>query len=434
MRLKLTLVIIVYYACLIAASSQDSGELKQQNLRLYLSEDESSFAGLLMVNQIWTKFSWNNPGTLDLSGDALDRNFDIGLRRSRLVLYTQLFNRVFMYTQLAYDGMTYGSSRPPALSIINAVTEYYLVKDKLEVGVGLHTWNGVSRYSNSKLLEFLVIDNPAFVYPTLNTFDLAGRQLGIYAKGHLDRLHYRLSVNKPFICDESDLLEPGRTVAANSESLALKGYVDWQFMDKESLMLPYLSMNNLGSLRIFNVGFGFYFQPGATQSISMDDGSLLKNDIILFGADLFIDLPLRNKGIITSYLGLYSYDFGPGYIRSIGKMSTGTGGSLLQGPGVNEWETGTGFIARLEAGYLFPHPESSSGYQPFIGLSYKNLEALQEPSLQYDLGANMILFKNNIKLTMQYSARPLYEGSIASDDLMAVGLKGLLIFQTQFYF
>jgi hypothetical protein len=434
MRPKIILIVIVYCICLVAAYSQNSGELKQQNLRIYLSEDKNSFAGLVMVNQIWTRYSWNNPGTVDKGGNPMETSFDIGLRRSRLVLYTQLLNKVFMYTQLGYDGMSYGSARPPAVSLINAVTEYYVIKDRLEVGLGLHTWNGVSRYTNSKLMEFLVVDNPGFVYPTGNTYDQAGRQLGIYAKGTIDRFHYRVSVNKPFLYDETTLLEPGRSVSVYSEKLALKGHFDWQFMDRENHLFPYMSMNNLGAKRVLNLGAGYYFQPDATQSISWDTGDTLLNDIFILGADLFLDLPLAGKGIITSYIGYYYYDFGPGYLRSLGKMSPGTDGTFMQGPGINEWEIGTGSIVRLEGGYLFSHKDAKPGYQPFFGITYKDFDALSNPSLQYDLGANVIIYRNNIKLTFQYSSRPVYEGDFSSSVFTLADMKGVLIFQTQICF
>jgi len=39
-------------------------ELEQPNLRFYLSEDKSSFAGAIFVNQVWTRRIWNNPDAL----------------------------------------------------------------------------------------------------------------------------------------------------------------------------------------------------------------------------------------------------------------------------------------------------------------------------------------------------------------------------------
>lgn len=36
-------------------------ELMQPNLRFYLSEDKSSYAGAIFVNQVWTRYIWNNP-------------------------------------------------------------------------------------------------------------------------------------------------------------------------------------------------------------------------------------------------------------------------------------------------------------------------------------------------------------------------------------
>src|SRR5665811_2056713 len=187
------ILIIVFVFKLIAGFAQD--KLNQPNLQFYLSDDKSSYAGMMMVNQIWTRYIWNNP---DVNGTEQYSDFDLGIRRSRVILYTYLMDRVFIYTQIGYDGQTYNSARKPGINLYDAQTEFIFAKDKLHVGFGLNTWNGVSRYNNSNLQEFLVVDNPGFAYPVEGTFDQFGRQLGIYAKGSLGKFDYQVSVVKPF--------------------------------------------------------------------------------------------------------------------------------------------------------------------------------------------------------------------------------------------
>jgi hypothetical protein len=79
-------------------------DLNQPNLRWYLSDDKSSYAGIVTVNQIWTRYIMNNPDRL---GVAQYPDYDIGIRRSRLIFYTYLMDKVFMYTQVGYDGNNY---------------------------------------------------------------------------------------------------------------------------------------------------------------------------------------------------------------------------------------------------------------------------------------------------------------------------------------
>jgi hypothetical protein len=114
--------------------SQEKSKLG--NLLFFLSEDKTSYAGMIVMNQIWTRYTWYNP---DSNGTERGGDFDIGLRRSRVILYSGLFDRCFMYTQIGLDGQTFKSDRNPTVMVINAETEYMFLKDKLYIGLGLNT-------------------------------------------------------------------------------------------------------------------------------------------------------------------------------------------------------------------------------------------------------------------------------------------------------
>ena len=433
-------------------------ELKQPNLRFYLSEDKSSYAGALFVNQIWTRYIWNNP---DINGTEQYGDIDMGLRRSRLIFYTYLMDKVFIYTQLGYDGQTYRSGKNPGVNLINAQTEYILAKDKLHLGFGLHTWNGVSRYNNCKLLEYLVVDNPGFTFPVGGTFDQYGRQFGIYAKGTIDKLNYRFSVVKPFETGTDVISSPSTTERIN-ENFALKGYFAWQFFDKENNLFPYMTMNNLGRSKIVNLGLGFYYHPEAMlveaeKDLSTVDPLIAQmligagredllpdfadyfpskiSDVFLAAADLFVDVPVQKTGSITSYLGYYYYFFGPNYIRSMSKMNVSKLSAdlaLPQGQGNSEWEVGTGHIIRGEFGYLIPQKILNARLQPFGAFTWKNFQALDEASIQFDTGINYLISSHNIKWTIQYSSRPIY--NVVEGKNVWTDSKGQIIFQTQVFF
>ena len=433
-------------------------DLKMPNLRINLSEDKSSYAGMVMVNQIWTRHIWNNP---DKYGTEQYGDFDLGIRRSRLIFYTYLMDRVFIYTQIGADGMTYRSQGKTTINLYNAQTEFIVSKEKFHVGFGLNTWNGVSRYANCKLLEFLVVDNPGFAYPVGGTFDRFGRQLGIYAKGTLDKLHYRVSVVKPFETGIDSFATPVTTERLN-ENFAVKGYFEWQFFDKENTLFPYMTMNNLGRAKMLNVGFGFYYHPEAmlvesTKDLSTVDAYLAAllmlsggeqavwnaadyfpsdiSDIFLASVDVFLDMPTKNNGAITSYLGYYYNFFGSNYLRAMSKMNVSRMSAeiaLPQGIGNSEWEVGTGHIVRGEFGYLLPGKGMKNRFQPYGAFTVKSFEALDDVSFQYDAGINWLWYGHNLKWTLQYSSRPVYtfvEGKNKWTDS-----KGQLILQTQIYF
>jgi len=249
--LKITIAVVFLFK-LVPGFAQD--EQKVPNLKVYLADDKSSYAGMSMVNQIWTRYIMNNP---DVNGVEQYSDFDLGIRRSRLNFYAYLMDRVFIYTEIGYDGQTYLTGQTPAVSLYNAQTEFIVSKEKLYIGFGLNTWNGISRYANSNLVEYLVIDNPGFAYPVEGTFDRAGRQLGIYAKGSLNKLNYRVSIVKPFEAGIDSVSTPVTTERIN-ENFAVKGYFEWQFFDKENTQFPYMTMNNLGRSKLLNIGAGFY--------------------------------------------------------------------------------------------------------------------------------------------------------------------------------
>jgi len=450
------LFVVLHFLLFNTISGQ--AKLDKPNLRWYLSGDSTSYAGMVMVNQIWTRYIWNNP---DINEVEQYSDIDLGIRRSRLILYTYLMDKMFMYTQVGYDGQTYRSGKNPGITLFNAQTEYILAKNKLHIGFGLHTWNGVSRYNNVKLLEFLVVDNPGFAYPIGGTFDQAGRQFGIYAKGTLGKLHYRVSVVKPFEIGVDSISVPKTTERLN-ENFAVKGYFSWQFLDKDQILFPYMTMNNLGRGKLLNVGAGFYYHPEAMLIeaekdlstvdpilagwlISTGNEHLLEqfagyfpsriSDVFLTAVDVFIDLPLRNKGAVTSYLGYYYYFFGDNYLRSMSKMNVSrisASMSLPQGAGNSEWEVGTGHIVRGEWGYLLPGKFLKSQVQPFGAFTYKNFQGLDEASVQYDVGANLLMHGHNIKWTLQYSTRPIY--TEFEERMLVKEYKGHLILQTQLYF
>lgn len=405
-------------------------ELNKPNLRLYLSDDSTSFAGAVFVNQIWTRYIWNNPDVLD---NNMGGDFDVSIRRSRSIFYTYLFDRVFMYTMLGSDGISFTLPGKPVVSLYNAQTEYIFLKDKFHLGFGLNTWNGLSRYNNCKLLEFLVVDNPGFAFPVGGRQDRFGRQLGIYAKGTISKLHYRVSVVQPF---QFGIAEGGQIEAVTerlNSNMAYKGYFSWQFLDKEGTMMPYMTMNNMGRSKILNLGGGFYYHPDAMVH-SVADGYATP-DIFLFAIDVFVDMPLHKGSAITSYLAYNSFQFGEDYIRSAGKMNVSDADAalaLLQGTGNTEWEVGTGQIIRGEAGYLLPGSGMKNRWQPFGAFTYKNFMALDEPSLQYDLGINWFMHGHNLKWTLQYSSRPVYK--IIGSQYVWAESKGQLTLQTQIYF
>lgn len=428
---ELVLILMVVVFGLIPVHNLFAQEdLKQPNLRFYLSDDKTSYVGALFVNQIWTRHIWNNP---DAAGNEMRGEFDAAIRRSRAIFYTYLFDKVFMYTQFGADGISFKSQGNPVISLYNAQTEYIFIKDKLHLGFGLNTWNGVSRYNNCRLLEYLVVDNPGFAFPVANRFDKFGRQLGFYAKGTVGKLHYRTSIVKPFQYGVNEHDQIQKTTERLNSNWAFKGYFEWQFFDNEATLMPYMTMNNLGRAKMLNLGGGFYYHPEGM--IQPSGNGFEYPDIFLFAVDAFLDIPLKKGAAITSYLAYNDFNFGNNYIRSAALIHVSTANpvtALKQGTGNAEWEVGTGKIIRGEAGYLLPGKGMKNRFQPYGAFTWKNFMALDESSLQYDLGLNWLVNAHNLKWTLQYSSRPIYT-TVEGKDVWSSS-KGQLLLQTQIYF
>ena len=106
--------------------------------------------------------------------------------------------------------------------------------------------------------------------------------------------------------------------------------------------------------------------------------------------------------------------------------------ALPQGPGNSAWEVGTGHIIRGEFGYRLPKKILNSIFQPYGAFTWKNFEALDQASLQYDAGVNWLIHGHNMKWTLQYSTRPVY--NLVNEKNVVTGYQREVILQTQIYF
>ncbi|NJL12672.1 MAG: hypothetical protein HC913_06525 [Microscillaceae bacterium] len=212
-----------------------------------------------------------------------------------------------------------GAGKKPEVFIHDAWTEYAVVQKKLHIGAGLHYWNGVSRMASASTLNFLTIDAPIFNWPLIELSDQFARQFGLYIKGELGRFYYQTSINKPFSAPTPvSVLSNGNAInaptglnvardAANN-NWALQGYYTYQFLDKESTLLPFRVGTYVGTKKVFNIGAGFHSHPNATASTTARDidgvaTAVSRHNMNLFGVDLFLDYPFggdKNMAI-TAY-------------------------------------------------------------------------------------------------------------------------------------
>ncbi|MFN4285148.1 MAG: hypothetical protein ACK4E8_04200 [Lacibacter sp.] len=467
MRYKLAFCILW---CTLTALGQGSQEY-QSGIKLHISADSNRFIRFITWNQIWIRSQQNNPGTI-INGELRNTTWDIGARRLRMLAYAQISPRYVIVTHFGINNQTfatgggsgtggtgpYGAGKKPQLFFHDAWNEFAVIpethpvtqkrnKYNLYIGGGLHYWWGISRMSSASTLNFMTIDAPIINWPLVEISDQFVRQFGVYAKGHLGKLNYSLSVNKPFATNNTPVFDAvkQRRVAVDNNGdakAALQGYFDYQFLEKESNVLPFRVGTYVGTKKVFNIGAGFYHNANATKSVD-GNGIIEKHDITLLGADVFADLPISTKArnmAVTVYGVYYNYNFGPNYWRTIGIMNTAgdfdpsmpPAARTLNGPGDARMFVGTGNIAYLQAGVLLPKgAKNKVRVQPFGAYTWKQLRYLDEPGSYFDVGANFLIDGHHAKITPQYSTRPLY--FLRNGQRIKDGSRGEWLLQLQIF-
>ncbi|MGY6561328.1 MAG: porin [Luteibaculaceae bacterium] len=429
-----------------------AGDLINHNyvpLTLKLSEDGKKYIRFIVWNQIWTRATEMNPGTVDAFGDPMSSGWDIGIRRARFLAYAQISPRFMVLTHWGINNQTFANGgargqgantgaapidgKKPQLFIHDAWNEFDVIPKKLQIGSGLHYWNGISRITNASTLNFMTMDAPIFNWANIEGQDQFARLMGIYAKGELGGFQYRVSVNKPFI---PSAFNPNSDAAIDIPTYkpVTQYYFEYQFLDRENNALPYKVGTYLGTKEIFNIGFGGYHSENSSGILNADS-QLEKHNRNLYGFDLFYEKPLKDKSMALSvYAVHYLYDFGPNYLRNIGLMNYGipnvANPQLMGATGVGNAQPliGTGGITYIQTGFLLPKLKSGHQVMPYVTYTRKNFERLNNPSNQFDVGLNYFINGHHAKITMQYSSRPWYNAALNYEKNL-----GEFIIQTHFF-
>jgi hypothetical protein len=448
------------------ADSVPKVDMSYKPLTLKLNDKGDKYVRFIMWHQMWTTFTQNNPGTVDVNGTNISDkwSFDAAIRRSRFLAFAQINPRFLILTHWGINNQSFinggagagsnvtsagagNAAKRPQLYIHDAWTEFAVDPGKLHVGVGLHYWNGVSRLSNNSTLNFMTMDAPIFNWANIELTDQFARQMGIYAKGQLGQLDYRFSINKPFVAGSSlATLAPavaGKEIAGNiwNERTAIQGYANWMFWDKESNALPFMAGTYLGTKKVFNIGAGFYSHPDATGANVA--GTQTKYRELIIGVDAFLDMPLdKSKGTaINALLTYYNMDFGPRYLRNIGILNehpglvapaSATNSYSWSGGGNAQPTIGTGSIVYAQLGYLLPKLASGHQIMPYGTFTYKKFDRLADPSTQFALGLNYFVTGHNAKITAEYATRPVYKLDAAS-AIVKNGSAGQFTIQTHIF-
>lgn len=403
---------------------------RAKKLQVSLNDDGTLYLRFAMWLQVWARAMQMNPGTTILDPEpGVDPPVneeswygDVGIRRARFLMFGKIFPRTFMLMHIGVNNQTFRNARKPQLYFHDAWVEFEASKKGyIDIGGGLLYWNGVSRMTNASTITAMSLDLPIVNWPTIERTDQFARQMGLYAKGKAGLFDWRVAVVRPFSTNVGAPTAVGNyNDAANTWGYS--GYLQLQFFDIESNVLPYTVGTYIGAKRVLNLGGGFHLQPKGVAYL--DGAGNLQEDMLTIAAgDLFADIPFKGGGALTAYGVYYYMDFGPNNIRNIGIMNPGDPGSgtSFSGQGNAYPMIGTGHTIYSELGILIPGTVGKSiQFQPYVNWQGSGFDTfVNAPSpgtIGFDqawmhhvgAGVNMFIHRHNAKVTLEYRNRPIF--------------------------
>jgi hypothetical protein len=377
--------------------------------------------------QIWLRYSDLNEGSL-INNEPVSNATDITIRRLRIPITAQVTPKIYFYSILGGNNYSFKGQNFP-LEVLDLYVEYTFNK-AFEAGLGKSGWQGLNRWNIRSNKTLMGLDSPLFTLNTVEKNDDIGRLMGIWFKGQVGKIDYRLAFNRPLIVRNVPTGEVN--FANNRPRIKTSTYVKYQFFEHESNKSAYQTGTYLQTKKVFNIGAGFQHQEKAMSDGDAQLASTNFYDMTHFAADSFLNLPLINGDAITAYLGYYDYDFGKDYIRNVGANNPTDGGGIdFNGTGVAFPMIGTGTTWYTQFGYAFKQTKVLNQpmiIQPNFAIQHSNWDALEDTMTVYDFTVNFLLNgSQSNKISIGYQHRPIFDAA----TLQQKDYKGMAVLQYQ---
>lgn len=356
-------------------------------MKVKLNEDGSKYFRIIS----WAQAQANH----NSDAAATDSKTSYQMRRARVLMYAQISDKFLILTHFGLNSLNASNMSAvgkddSAQLFMHDVWAQYKVTKGVDVGGGLHYWNGISRLNNQSTLNMMTLDNNRQSWSTLGLSDQFARHMGIYAKGGFGKFQYRVSINDAIANSlQANALPTNLTSTYNGVAAlgsrdagkAYAGYFEYALGDLESNFLPYKVGTYLGSKEVFNIGAGFFSQPNGTITEN-NMGQLEGQNVNIFAIDAFYDKPIGGKNAaLTAYATYQSNDYGKNY---------------MFGP------YGTGSMLYTHVGYALAAEEGKTRFQPYVSYGSNSYNAVNDNRNILGIGANAYLSGHNSKLTLEY--------------------------------
>lgn len=413
----------------------------KEALKFNLSEDGKRFFQVVFLNQTWVRYTENNEGTT-IQNERQNEVFDIGLRRTRIQMFGQITDRVFLYFQFGQNNFNaqynIGNNRKFAAFFHDAFCEYKVTESNaLKIGAGLTIANGLSRFSQPSIGTIMTMDVPVTLQASVDQTDEFSRKLSLVFRGQISKLDYRVSISNPFpITSNGQALPPlsqNATFTQKGHTLQYQTYLVWQFFEHEPHNTPYMTGTFLGKKKVWNVAVGAISQNKAMWRKEANQNDTTYQDMLLLGIESFLDMPLKKAGMaISAHLGYYNYNFGTNYLRYNGLMNPASGTvatNAFTGVGATFGNAypmfGSGSFWYGQAGFLF-----QNRFQPYVSLLSAHWERIGQQTNVWNMGVNWLINQHRAKLSLNYENRPTYSLN-SQNQAVSTGNKGAWILQYQ---
>lgn len=428
------------------------------DLKYLFNESGTHYFQVTFLNQLWVRQNQNLTGTT-VENEAQTSTFDIGLRRTRMQMFGELNDRVFVYFQFGQNNFNsqyaIGANRKVAAFLHDAVCEYKVTSGLgLKIGGGLTIANGLSRFSQPSIGTIMTMDVPVFAQATVDQTDLFSRKLSVYARGQVGKIDYRFSLSDPFPLTSNGNSLPeisaNATFAKIGHHLQQQGYLMYQFFDHENHTTPYMTGTYLGNKKIFNIAVGGIFQKNATwrtEAVGSKKDTVM-NNMKLLCVESFLDMPVnKEKGTaINAYVGVFKTDYGKNYLRFNGIMNPASGtttSNLVKDAGSMYGNAipmfGTGNVIYSQFGYLCAKDllKENGQLMPYVSMTSAQYDRLGKDRLNtFNAGVNWFIQGHKAKITLDWQNRPgvLLQTVSGQDAVIKDGRKNAITLQYQVFF
>ena len=383
--------------------------------KVKFNDDGSKYFRILSWAQVQGKYIVD-PGK-DGNGNEISP-VNIGLRRARVLMFAQITDRFMILTHFGLNSLGSSTMSPTGrgdgsqIFMHDAWAQYSIGKNHA-VGAGLHYFNGISRLNNQSTLNFMTLDNNRQSWSTLGLTDQFARHVGVFGKGTIGKLQYRVAINDALTNnldtrDPSDTANIGQAVYGGKRLLGSKkagfayaGYFEYALMDQESNFLPFKVGSYLGAKKILNIGAGFFLHPNGsaivTDAVTLD---IKGENVSMFAADVFYEAPVGSKNAAVTAYGTYQMnDYGTDYLLG----STYGSGSMIYG----------------HVGYVFAGEATKTRFQPYVSYGLNSYTASDDSRTNLGVGVNAYMSGHHSKLTLEYKNSAFGSTSLNTVTLQA---------------